>query len=157
VFRNAGLLEFAARDYDSAMAPLSTALSLNPKTSIVHSTLGDIALLNGKFAEALAEYRREPDSVSRLRGVAIAEMRLSRPGAANAALAELLREHGDVSLYQQAQVLSQWGRRDAALATLEKAVLAGDAGLVRLRNDPMLDPIRNDVRFVAVQRRLGFE
>jgi hypothetical protein len=84
-------------------------------------------------------------------------MRLSRPGAANAALAELLREHGDVSLYQQAQVLSQWGRRDAALATLEKAVLAGDAGLVRLRNDPMLDPIRNDVRFVAVQRRLGFE
>jgi tetratricopeptide (TPR) repeat protein len=157
VFRNAGLLEFAARNYDAALSPLQTALSLNPKTSIAHSTLADIALLKGDYAAARTHYQQEPDPVNRQRGLAIAEMRLARPDRAYAALALLLRDHGDVSLYQQAQVLAQWGRKDDALTRLEKAVNAGDAGLVRMRNDPLLDPIRKTVRFAAVQRRLGFE
>lgn len=157
VFRNAGLLEFAARDYDAALSPLRTALSINPKSSTVHATLGDIDLLQGRFAEARAQYQTESDTVSRLRGLAITDMRLSRPGAARGYLAALVRDYGEISLYQQAQILSQWGKTDEALALLEKAVAGGDAGLVRSKNDPLLDPIRKTVRFTAIQRKLGFE
>ena len=76
VFRNAGLLEYAARDYDAAHSPLRMALSLNPKSSIVHVTMGDIALLQGRAAEARGHYEKERDAVSRLRGLAIADKRL---------------------------------------------------------------------------------
>lgn len=157
VFRNAGLLEFAARDFQAAKTAFNTALSLNPKSSSVRATLGDIALLEGDVGAARTLYDQEPDKIARLRGLAVADMRLSRPDAAQSHFNELLREHGDVSHYQQAQVLAQWSRADDALAALEKAVVAGDAGLVRSRNDPLLDPVRKTVRFAAIQRRLGFE
>lgn len=157
VFRNAGLLEYAARDYNAALTPLRTALSLNPKSSIVHATMGDIALLQGRIEEAREHYDKERDAVSRLRGLAIADMRLSRAKQAEAHFATLLRDHGDISLYQQGQILTQWGQADKALETLEKALAHGDAGLVRSRNDPLLDPLRKAVKFAELQRKLGFE
>ena len=156
VFRNAGLLEFAARDFDAAVTQFRTALSINPKSGIIRSALGDIELLNGNAEAARALYEQESDGINRLRGLAIANMRLGRKAEAEANMAELLREHGDTSDYQQAQVLAQWGREEDALAAIETAYAHGDAGLVRSRNDPLLDPIRKTVRFAKVQRAIGF-
>jgi predicted Zn-dependent protease len=118
--------------------------------------LGDIALLNGDANAALERYKLESDPVGRLRGVAIAEMKLSQVQAADAAMAELRSKYGDITYYQQAQVFAQWGRTDEALTCLEKAVAASDAGVVRSRNDPLLDPIRKTVRFASVERNLGY-
>ncbi len=156
VFRTAGLLEFDARQYDSALTALHAALSLNPNANTIHLVLGDIALLNGDSKAALGQYELEPDPVGRLRGLAIANMKLSNVQAADAAMAELRSKYGDITYYQQAQVLSQWGRTDEALTSLEKAVAASDAGVVRSRNDPLLDPIRKTVRFATVERNLGY-
>ena len=156
MFRNAGLLEFAARDFDAAVTQFRTALSLNPKSGIIRSALGDIALLQGNAEAARALYEQEKDGINRLRGLAIANMRLGRKDEAEANMAELLREHGDTSDYQQAQVLAQWGREEDALTAIETAFARGDAGLVRSRNDPLLDPIRKAVRFAKVQRAIGF-
>ena len=156
VFRTAGLLEFDARQYDNALTALHAALSLNPNANTIHLVLGDIALLSGDANAALEQYEKEPDPVGRLRGLAIANMKLSKVDAANAAMAELRSKYGDITYYQQAQVLAQWGRSDDALTCLEKAVSASDAGVVRSRNDPLLDPIRKTVRFAAVERNLGY-
>ena len=60
-------------------------------------------------------------------------------------------------LYQQAQVLAQWGEPDPAIARLERARRIGDSGLIYSRNDPFLDPLRNDARFTKLLDRLGFE
>jgi TolB-like protein/predicted negative regulator of RcsB-dependent stress response len=156
VFRTAGLLEFDARQYESALTALHAALSLNPNSNTIHLVLGDIALLSGDANAALGQYRQEPDPIGRLRGVAIAEMKLSQVQPAEAAMAELRTKYGDITYYQQAQVLAQWGRSDEALACLEKALAASDAGVVRSRNDPLLDPIRKTVRFADVERNLGY-
>jgi len=43
-----------------------------------------------------------------------------------------------------------------ALTCLEKAVASADAGVVRSKSDPLLDPIRKTVRFAAVERNLGY-
>lgn len=157
VFRNAGVIEYVARAYPATLAPLRAALSINPDLSGVHIVLGDIHLLAGRIAEARGEYAREQNALSRLRGLAIADFRLSNRAAAEAGLAGMITEYGDNCLYQQAQVFAQWGQLDAALSALERALSAGDSGLVQSRNDPLLDPLRGQARFTGVLRQLGFE
>jgi TolB-like protein len=156
VFRTAGLLELDARQYDAALTALHTALSLNPNANTIHLALGDIALLNGDANAALDQYRKEPDTVGRLRGLAIAYNKLGQHEKAQASMNELKAKYGDITYYQQAQVLAQWGETDEALTCLEKAVASSDAGVVRSKSDPLLDPIRKTVRFAAVERNLGY-
>lgn len=156
VFRNAGFLEYAARDFEAAQSQFRTALSVNPKTSNVHGALGDIALLRGDLPTALAEYGLERDPVTRLRGIAIVKRKQGDDAGADASLAALNREGGDTVHYQLAQVMAQWGRGDDALSHLEKALALRDAGLVRILNDPLLDAVRKDARFVEIERRMGF-
>lgn len=155
MFRSAAIVDYAARDWPAAAKHLRTALSLNPAIGSAHRMLGDIALIGGDVATAQAEYGQEPGKLGRLRSLAISEARTNGQAAGEARLAEMVAAFGDNSLYQQAQVLAQWGRNDAALAVLEKAVASGDAGLALAGHDPMLDPIRQDGRFVAILQRLG--
>ena len=93
--------------------------------------------------------------MQRLRGLAIADARLNGAAAGAVQMAALVREFGDGGLYQQAQVLAQWGQIGPALAVLERAAAARDAGLVLALEDPMLDPLRQQPRFKAVLARLG--
>ena len=157
VFRNAGMVAFSARDYRAARPPLETALALNPRQGIVHRVLGDIALVAGDVAEARRQYVAEPSPLSRIRGLAITDFRLNGPAAGEVQLATLVKQFGDGGLYQQVEVLAQWGRTDAALAALDRALALRDSGLVLARNDPLLDPLRKQPRFTAVMARLGFE
>ena len=157
VFRNAGVIEYSARKYAAALAPLQSALRLNPKISGVYPLLGDMEILQGKAAEALAYYRKIPSGFDRLKGLAIAETKMGNREAGQAAMAQMIAEFGDNSLYQQAQILAQWGELEPAILALEKAYLTGDSGLVLSRNDPLLDPVRSGKRFTQLQEKLGFE
>ena len=111
----------------------------------------------GRADEAVGAYNLEPAEPFAQAGLAIAWRRLGRDVAAQAAFAKLVADLGDGALYQQAQVLAQWGRRDGALATLGRAWAVGDSGLVYARTDPMLDPLRTDPRFVQLLKGLGFD
>jgi TolB-like protein/Tfp pilus assembly protein PilF len=155
VFRNAGMIAFAARDYAAARAQLETALSLNPRQGIVHRVLGDIAWVTGDPAAARAHYAAEPSRLSKLRGLAIADARLSGQAAGDAQMARLVQEYGEGGLYQQVQVLAQWGRIAPALDALERALAVRDSGLVLAVHDPLLDPLRAEPRFQAVLAQLG--
>lgn len=157
VFRNAGVIEFSARDYAACQAPLRSALTINPDLAGVHLVLGDVHLIAGRAAEARTEYLQEGNALSRQRGLAIADRRLGDNAAAEAGLAKMIADYGDNSLYQQAQVQAQWGNAAAGLTALERALSAGDSGLVQSRNDPLLDPLRKEPRFAAILRQLGFE
>lgn len=155
VFRSAAIVEFAAREFAAARPPLRTALSLNPRCNNAHDVLGSIALLGGDARAALDEYTREPSLMSRLRGLAIAEARVSGAAAGEHRMAELVAQFGDSALYQQAQVLAQWGRKAEALATLAKGYDAGDGGLALAGTDPLLEPIRREPGFQAILAKLG--
>lgn len=157
VFRNAGVIEYGARDYAAAQAQLRSALTINPDLSGIHLVLGDVHLIANRVAAARAEYLLEKTNLSRQRGLAVADRKLGNTAAAEAGLAAMIAEFGDNSLYQQAQIQAQWGQTEAALVALEKALSAGDSGLVQSRNDPLLDPLRTEPRFAAVLRQLGFE
>jgi TolB-like protein/Tfp pilus assembly protein PilF len=157
IYRASGTIEYAARRYAESIPPQRQALAMNPKMSIAHAAIGDALLMLGKLDEARAEYVAEPMQDFALAGRAIVEHRLGNASAAAAAMKELVTESGDRALYQQGQVRAQWGEKAAAIATLEKARSLVDSGLIYARNDPMLDPLRDDPRFQRLLKGIGFD
>ena len=156
LFRTLGLLELDARRYAAAATALHTALMLSPQGAAIHRALGDVQYMQGNYNGARQQYELESHPSDRLRGLAIADMKLSRAQVAESEFAELRSKYGDTTAYQQAQVFAQWGRVDEALTCLERAVASSDAGVVRSKNDPLLDPIKKTVRFATVERNLGY-
>jgi hypothetical protein len=71
-------------------------------------------------------------------------------------LAAYRAESGDRSAYQYAEIYAQWGNSAKALEWLQTAARLRDPGLVWLKRDPLLDPLRNEPRFQAIERELKF-
>ncbi len=136
-FRAAGSIAYAARRYEEALAPLNRALALNPQD------------------EARKASEAESHALFRYTGLAIVEHRRGDRAAAERHFAALRSELGDSALYQQAEVLAQWGRADDALAALEQARRIGDSGLIYLTTDPLLDPLRSQPRFINIIKAMN--
>jgi len=152
-----GDVEYSARRYDEAIPPMRRALELGPQLSVAHSAIGASLLMIGRIDEAKAEFEREPNSLFKLPGLAIIAHRQGRQRDADQAFEQLASEHGDNSLYQQAQILAQWGQEEQAMARLVEALARTDAGLIYLRNDPFVDPLRRNPAFINLLNRLGFD
>ena len=157
IHRAAGSIDYAARNYAESILHARRALALNPRMSRANAAIGDAMLMLGRGEEARAAYAAEPVEDFRLTGAAIVEHRLGNTAAAIEAKSKLVEDLGDRVLYQQAQILAQWGERDAAIARLERARRIGDSGLIYLRNDPLLDPLRSDPRFARLLEGIGFD
>jgi TolB-like protein len=157
IHRAAASVEYAASRYAESLPPLRQALAMNPKMSRSHASMGDALLMLGRLPEARTEYLAEPAADFRLAGLAIVEHRLGKTTEARAALTKLLAERGDQALYQQGQVYAQLTEHDTAIERLEQARVAGDSGLIYARNDPFLDPLRDDPRFARILQSIGFD
>jgi TolB-like protein/tetratricopeptide (TPR) repeat protein len=157
IHRAAGSVEYAARRYGASIGPLRQALKMNSRMSRAHAEVGDALLMQGRLADARAEYALEPSGDFRLAGQAIVEHAYGNDGESRAAMSKLIAGGGDRVLYQQGQVLAQWGEPAEALARLERARQLGDTGLIYARNDPMLDPLRGEPRFSRLLTSIGFE
>lgn len=154
-FRAQGSVAYAARRYADALPPLRRALQLNPKMTFAHSLAGNSLLGLGRTADALKEFEAEPEPQFRLTGLAIAQNRLGNRAAAEKAFADLQSQVGDAAVYQQAEVLAQWGRADESLQKLARAREVGDSGLTYAATDVMLDPLRRDQRFTSFVNALN--
>ena len=157
IHRAAGGIQYAARNYAASIPPAEQALSMNPKMSRAHAAIGDALLMLRRPSEARAAYALEPAEDVSLTGTAIVEWKLGNTQAARDAMTKLVADLGERVLYQQAQILAQWGERDAALAKLERARAVGDSGLIYARNDPLFDALRNEPRFTQVLASIGFD
>ena len=63
---------------------------------------------------------------------------------------------GDAEAYQYATIYAQWGDQAKALDWLETALRLRDSGLEHLKADPLLDPVRQEPRFQAIERKIKF-
>lgn len=156
VFKAQGLIAFARGDYRAAIASAQRALALNPARSTLHGDIGNAQLLLGEIDAAAASFGREKSALLALPGRAFVAARRRDERAVAAAFAELVQTQGDNGLYQQAQVLAQWGKPDEALSALARARAEQDAGLVLLLNDPFLEPLRKTPAYAALLRQLHF-
>lgn len=155
-YRQQGQVAFAARRYTEAIPPIDRALELNPKMGTAYSVKGSCLLFLNRLDEARIAFEREPSLVVGLPGQAVVAIRQNRAADAERLFARLVSEFGDIGLYQQAQVQAQWNKPAEALATLERARAQNDAGLIFIRNDPFLDPLRQAPEFLRLLKTLGY-
>jgi hypothetical protein len=85
---------------------------------------------------------------------------LARKGDLARARKELKAYHeaiGDAASYQYAQISTLLGDHDEAFRWLANARRIHDPGLMgQVYDDPLLEPLRSDPRYVALVRELGF-
>jgi TolB-like protein/DNA-binding winged helix-turn-helix (wHTH) protein len=88
--------------------------------------------------------------------LALAYHGLGRQADAEAALSRLHTMIGDTGAFQYAEIYAQWGDKDAALRWLQTAERLHDTGLVLMKWDALLSPIRNTPDYQAIEKSLNF-
>jgi eukaryotic-like serine/threonine-protein kinase len=152
-----------ARRYEEAIEAAQGALALDADDPRALTTRGLAYYALGDYQGARAscegtQPRAEPagSTFGIQLCLAITYDKLGRHADAEAMLTILQSWYGDRGAYQYAEIYSQWGNAPRALAWLEKALRLHDSGLAALKVDLLLDPLRNEPRFQAIQRALKF-
>ena len=152
----AGALEVARR-YDEAIAVLNDALALPPPHHpFVHARLGNIYYELGNFERSRSECEIRRDLPTAQICLAMTYEKLGRHADAQAELAKLRASAGDTGAYLYALIYAQWGRSAEALKWLDTAMRSRNPDLQDLKTDPLLDPLRKEPRFQAIERALKF-
>jgi len=147
---------FFARQYEQAIAPLDEAIALDSEDGTAYEYRGLAYYALGNFPSARTSCETKPDDwMSRL-CLAVTYDKLARRADAEAMLAKLKASMGDSSAYQYAAIYAQWGNTPKALEWLEVALRLRDPGLVQLKTDPLMDPLRKEPRFQTIERQLKF-
>ena len=145
------------RRYPQAIEAGRKALALAPELRSVHGLMGDALLLLGRVAQAKAEYQAiGADSPFYLFRLALLAARTGHRAEAERTLTQSRQQVGSTGSYSFGEVYAQLGDTDRAFAEFYNAIRAKDSGLVLLKMDPFLDPIRGDPRYGALLRRLNF-
>jgi len=152
-----GHVLYFGRLYDEAIPVFRHVLELDPQFPRPRYTLGMCLYMQGHYDLAIKEVAKEPLGWMMQSGSAILLHKFGRIEEAESFLDLLIKEDDqEYALYQQGQVNAQWGNVDQAIRCLNRAYDFGDPGLSQLLVDPLLDPIRNDLRFTQLLTNIGF-
>ena len=152
----------AGRDAE-ALERLQKTADLDSNFWVTHLMLGKVYTQQRKYSEALEEFGKARE-LSHGNSEAIASIGYTAALAgdelkAQAVLDELkaLSNEHYVPPVNVALVLNALGKKDEALASLEKGCEDRDVRLTLLKVDPRWDSLRSDPRFIAILKRIGLE
>jgi TolB-like protein/Tfp pilus assembly protein PilF len=146
-----------ARKYEAAITAYQDALALDPAYSQASVGRGVAQYALGDFKGARSSCETENREFRYyLVCLAITYDKLGRHTEAEVMLGKLRAQMGDADSYVYASIYAQWGDTASALRWLETAWRVRDSTLEYLRVDYMLDPLRNEPRFQAIERALKF-
>jgi TolB-like protein/lipoprotein NlpI len=151
-----GLVLYVARRYEEAVVALAQFITLDPdyKDTYVYRGLAYYGL--GDLQSARASCETHPDYWGNQYCLALTYNNLGRHADAEAELAKMKAVVGNTAAYQYATIYAQWGNRAQALEWLETALRVRDPGLEDLKTDVLLDSLRKEPRFQAIERELRF-
>jgi TolB-like protein/Tfp pilus assembly protein PilF len=151
-----GLALYAAHRYEEALAAFADTITIDPDFKQAYSDRGIVFFALGDLEQAHVACETKRDSWASQQCLAIVYDKLGRHADAEAELAKLKALVGDAGAYQYATIYAHWGDRAKALEWLERAWRLQDPGLINLKTDPLMDPLRQEPRFQAVLRELRF-
>jgi tetratricopeptide (TPR) repeat protein len=145
-----------ARRYDEAIAAFQSSLALDPGNALAYADLGLVYYGRGDMQRASQSCEIKPSFEQSQVCLAVSYDKLGRHADAQAVLTKLQAERGEDAAYQYAEIYAQWNNPAESLRWLDVAMRLHDSGLVLLRVDPLLDPLRNEPRFKEAERALRF-
>jgi TolB-like protein/DNA-binding winged helix-turn-helix (wHTH) protein/Tfp pilus assembly protein PilF len=150
---------YYARQYDRAIEQFRAVLSMEPNFGHAHMVVYAY-VEKGMFPEALAETAkwRHRDGSPAWEVQAYVYSRWGRQQQTERALAQWKRGSPDgaaLSRFVALQVYVATGRKEEALALIEKSYGEHSNLVTTLKVDPALDPLRGDPRFQELLRRVG--
>lgn len=155
-YRRKSEVLYVLRRYAQSVEVGRKAIGLR-SASGVRIWTGNSLLLIGRPRDALAEYAAMPaNDPFRLTGEALVAARTGDPAGAGRLIGKMRKQYGAAWSYQYAQIQTQLGDKAQAFAELDNAILFKDPGLIYLKADPFLDPIRADPRYATLLSRLNF-
>ena len=156
-----GAILYFWRKYDRAIAQSRAVLDMDPTFARARTFVIFASVQEGRFAEALDEVQRfhgPDDSPWTWAWKAYVYGQWGRMAQAQHALAkvEQIGPHSRSDMIP-ALLLAYigTGRKDQAIALLQKACSEHSNAIVELKVDPNYDPLRNDPRFQDLLRRVG--
>jgi TolB-like protein len=145
-----------ARRYDEAASTFQNAMLLQPKDRGLR-VQGSLAYyLLGEFPRAVSTCQLDTDFLYCQMCLALTYEKLGRHSDAEAMLGRIRASMGDDGAYQYTRIYAQWGDTRHALEWLETAIRLRSPWLEWLKQDPLLDPLRKEPRFQAIERELKF-
>jgi TolB-like protein/Flp pilus assembly protein TadD len=156
-FHFEGFIYYFSRQYDQALSLIRRVRALDINPPDWSFLLGDVYAEKGMFSESIKEFRKSGDGPDCLGHLGNAYARAGRVNAALRTISQLeqnVRKDG-VGRYEIALVYAGLGKKQEAFKWLEESYNAHDVGLVYLKIDPCLDPLRSDPRFRDLVRRVG--
>ncbi len=156
-FHAEGFVDYFSRQYDRALNVAQTVHGLKINLPDWYFLLGDVYAAKGLYAQSIEAFQKSgsgPYSLGHLAGV---EARAGRTAEAKAILAQLLSsvDKDGIGNYEIALIYTGLGDRNNAFRWLDRAYQVHDVGLVYLKVDPSLDPLRADPRFADLMQRVG--
>ena len=152
---------YYSRQYDRAIAESLAVLDMDKSFPRVSTFLLGSYVQEGRFAEAIDLIERtqaSPDNPWLWALRAYVYGRWGRTAEAQHAAAKVEQHIPELKLSATPALLSVYistGRKEDAIALLQKAYAEHSHILVTLEVDPFFDPLRSDPRFQELQRRVG--
>jgi TolB-like protein/tetratricopeptide (TPR) repeat protein len=157
-----GLMLYRGGRYDEAIAQLAQTLDMEPYFAAAHYFLALCLQQKGKCEEAIERLERalkiSPGSPDLVGALGHAHATFKKKSEARKALKELyeLDEQRFVSAFDFAVIYAGLGETDQAFEWLEKARAERSFSmLLCLKAEPRLDPLRADIRFQDLLRKVG--
>jgi tetratricopeptide (TPR) repeat protein len=150
-------IEYFARQYDAALDDLQRAAYLPHTPQQFDFALGDIYVEKGLYREATQKFKQlsGPHALGHLGNI---YARQGRTADALLIINQLNQEvqKSGIGRYEIAFIYAALGDKEDAFTWLDSAFQARDKGILYLKIDPCLDPLRRDARFQDLIRRAGF-
>ena len=143
---------YFARRYEEAVAAFAEVISLDPDFKATYGERGLAYYGLGDLQSARVSCETKADEWGIQQCLAVVYYKLGRRADAQAEFAKMKAALGDDFAYQYATIFAQWGNRPKALEWLDTAWRLRDPGLEGLKTDPLLDPLRQEPRFLAIER-----
>lgn len=147
-----------ARRFGEAIRAFADAKVLAATDPYANAWLGFAYYANGDYqsSRAACESINSADDFRKLLCIAFTYDKLGRHAEAEATLAKLRAAWGDHFAYFYAAVYAAWGDTARALDWLDTAMRQHDPYLAYLKTDWVIDPLRKEPRFQAIERELKF-
>jgi len=148
---------FYARRYDESIAQFKKTLSLDAKWSSAYSFLSSAYWMKGDHAESVEQFAKYREVRGREQDAALLRESFAKGGWEGFLRMRIAGLRGFTTASSiAATYYAALGEKDAAFAELNKAYENHEYGILLLKVDPRLDPLRSDPRFQDLLRRVGF-